>query len=241
MYRIAICDDEPVICSQIERIVLDYGRKMFQNIDVDVYFSGEELCKYLENETYYDMIILDIELKKLNGIDAGRRIRNELKNEAVLIVYISGKDTYAMELFDVRPMHFLVKPITTERILKVLEKGLELSSKLCQTFQYQKGHHICKVALKDILYFESLDRKIRMVTNEGEEIFYGALADIFSKIGKYGFFSCHKSYLVNYHHVIKFEYEKLTMKDGESLSISQPKRKSVRAMQMRLEMEGVKI
>jgi len=237
MFRIAICDDEPLICSQIERIVLDYGRKIFQNIEVDVYFSGEELYQYLENGTYYDMIYLDIELKKINGIDVGKRIRNDLKNDAVLIVYISGKDSYAMDLFDVRPMHFLVKPITAERILKVLEKGLELSNKLCQTFQYQKGHHICKVALKDILYFESLDRKVRMVTLEGEEIFYGALSDIFLKIGKYGFFSCHKSYLVNYHHVIKFEYEKLMMKDGMSLSISQPKRKSIREMQMRLEME----
>jgi len=239
MFRIAICDDEPVTCSQIERIVLDYGRKIFQNIEVDVYFSAEGLYQYLEKGTYYDMIFLDIELKKLNGIAAGKRIRNDLKNEAVLIVYISGKDSYAMELFDVRPMHFLVKPITTEKILKVLEKGLELSNKLCQTFQYQKGHHICKVALKDILYFESLDRKIRMVTIEGEEIFYGALSDIFSKIGKYEFFFCHKSYLVNYHHVIKFEYEKLMMKDGVSLSISQPKRKGVRAMQMKLEREGI--
>ena len=190
MFRIAICDDEPVICSQIERIVLDYGREILHDIEVDVYFSGEELYQYLENETYYDMIFLDIELKKLNGIEAGRRIRNDLKNEAVLIVYISGKDSYAIDLFDVRPMHFLVKPITKEIILSVLEKGLELSNKICKAFQYKQGHHIGKVAAKNIIYFESLDRKVRMITTEGVEIFYGSLSNIFTQLERYGFFFC---------------------------------------------------
>ena len=128
MFRIAICDDEPAICSQIERIVLDFGRKTSHYIEVDVYFSGEELYQYLEDGPYYDIIFLDIELKKLNEIDVGRKIRSDLKNEAILIVYISGRDSYAMELFEVRPMHFLVKPIRTERIMTVLEKGMELSS-----------------------------------------------------------------------------------------------------------------
>ena len=237
MFRIAICDDDTVICSQIERIILDYGRKISHNIDVDVYFSGEELYRFLEDGIYYDMIFLDIELKKLNGIDVGKKIRNDLKNEAVLIVYISGKDSYAMDLFEVRPMNFLVKPISTDIILTVLEKGMKLSDKLCQTFQYKQGHSISKITVKNILYFESLDRKVRMITLEGEEIFYGSLMDIFSQLERYGFFFCHKSYLVNYHHVTKFEYEKLMMKNGMYLPISQPKRKSVRAMQMKLELE----
>lgn len=73
MFRIAICDDEPIICSQIERIILDYGRKISHNIDVDVYFSDEELYRFLEDGIYYDMIFLDIELKKLNGIGVGKK------------------------------------------------------------------------------------------------------------------------------------------------------------------------
>ncbi len=240
MFRIAICDDEQVICSQIERIVLNYyGIKTSHSIEVDVYFSGEELYRYLKDGTYYDMIFLDIELRKLNGIDVGRKIRNDLKNEAVLIVYVSGRDSYAMDLFEVRPMHYLVKPITPEKILTVLDKGIELSNKICHAFQYKQGHSAKKIELKNILYFESLDRKVRMITTEGVEIFYGSLSKILIQLERYGFFSCHKSYLVNYHHVTKFEYDKLHMKNGMTLSISQPKRKSVRAMQLGIEMVKV--
>lgn len=239
MFRIAICDDEPVICSQIEKIVLDYGRKTSHEIEVDVYFSGEELYRLLRDRTYYDMLFIDIELKALNGIDVGRKIRNELRNDSLQIVYISGKDSYAMDLFEVRPMHFLAKPIDAEKIKAVLVKGMELSNKLCQTFQYKNGRATRKIAIKNILYFESIDRKVRMVTLDGDEIFYGSLSDIFKQLEKYSFFFCHKSYLVNYHHVTKFEYERLLMKDGITITISQPKRKIVRAMQMRLEMEDV--
>lgn len=204
---------------------------------MDVYYSGEELYRYLEKGTYYDMIFLDIRLKKLNGVDVGRMIRNDLKNEAVMIVYISAEDKYAMDLFEVRPMHFLVKPIKEEKIIATLKKGMELSNKFNQTFEYKQGHSISKIEVKNILYFESMDRKVKMVTTGREEIFYGSLADIFSRLEKYGFFFCHKSYLVNYHHVKKFEYERLKMENGAILPISQPKRKSVRAMQMNIEME----
>lgn len=237
MFRIAICDDEPAICSQIERIILDYGKKTSQNTEVDVYFSGEELYRFLKDGSYYDLIFLDIELKKLNGIEVGKNIRNEMKNEAVLIVYISGRESYAMDLFEVRPMHFLVKPVKMERILTVLEKGMELSNQSGQTFQYKQGHHISKIEVKNILYFESVDRKVKMITSEGDEIFYSALADVFSQVEKYGFFFCHKSYLINYHYVTKFEYEKLKMKNGVILPISQAKRKVIREMQIRIEME----
>ena len=239
MFRIAICDDEPAICSHIERIVLDYGRQISNSIEVDVYLSGEELYQYLEDGTYYDMIFLDIELKNLNGIEVGKKIRDDLKNETVLIVYISGWDSYAMDLFEVRPMNFLVKPIKADTILAVLEKGMELSNRLCQTFEYKQGRHSKKIEAKNIVYFESMERKVEMITTDGVEIFYGSLKDIFSDVEKYGFFFCHRAYLVNYHHVAKFEYERLRMKNGTTLPISRMKRINVREMQNRLEMKEV--
>ena len=239
MYRIAKCDDDPMLCSQIEQIILNCRIKITQPLEVDVYFSGEEFHQYLREGTYYDMVFLDIEMRKLNGIELGKKIRNELRNETVQIVYISGKDSYAMDLFEVRPMNFLVKPIRADRIVSVLEKGVELSNKLNHTFQYKQGHNIVKIEIKDILYFESKGRKIRMVTLDGEDIFYGALADIHERVEGYGFFFCHKSYLVNYQHILKFEFDKLIVKKSIVLPISQQKRKIVRQMQMKLEMEEV--
>jgi len=92
MFRIAICDDETVICAGIEQVLLDYGKTCLEDIEVEVFTSGEELCHFMQKEEEFDLIFLDIELKQMNGVEVGKMIRDEMKNEIVQIVYISGKD-----------------------------------------------------------------------------------------------------------------------------------------------------
>ena len=72
--------------------------------------------KYKKNE-------LDIELISTNGIKVGKFIRDELENLEIAIVYISSKSSYAMNLFRVQPIDFLVKPIEKERIKKCSSMG----------------------------------------------------------------------------------------------------------------------
>lgn len=235
MFQIAICDDEIAICSQLEQTILNYAKIMKESIEVDVFYSGEELYRFLNNGLIYDMIFLDIELKKLNGIELGLKIREELNNESIQIVFISDKENYAMRLFEVRPMNFLIKPLNDLKIEKVVEKGIELTDKKGILFSYKQGHTIKKILIKDILFFESMNRQVRMITLKGECIFYGQLSKIYSELCNYHFFYIHKSFLINYDHVIEFNYNYLIMSNKTVLPISQSKRKEVREMQIKLE------
>ena len=130
MFRIAICDDEPMICSRIENIVLNYFERNNLEVDTQVFYSGEELYKFLSKGEYFDLLFLDIELKLINGIEVGRKIREDLDNQTMQIVYISGKDNYYKDLFDVRPMHFLSKPFDEIEIIKDIRLALKLTNKL---------------------------------------------------------------------------------------------------------------
>lgn len=235
MFRVAICDNEELICSHIENIIWKYCKKVKDNIDIDIFTSGERLIAELSNGTDYDMLFLDIELDTESGIDVGSRIRNEIKNDKIMIVYISGNETYAMKLFEVRPLNFLIKPLINDKILEVYEKAKELSYKLDNVFVYKNNRKSHKKSIKDIIYFESMDRQIRMVCTDGDIIFYGSLKEIMEQIGKYNFISCHKSYLINYSHVAEFQYEMLVMSNQESIPISQPQRKYVRDYQIKYE------
>ncbi len=237
MYRIAICDDEKAICYQIEQTILDYKNTMLEEIEVDVYYSGEELYKSLSNGNEYDILFLDIEFKQVNGVKIGEKIREELKNETIQIVYISGRQSYAMELFNIRPLNFLVKPLDSDRLIKVLKKGMDLLSKKYLYFTYKQGHNIKKIPLGNILYFESINRQVRMKTVTDEIIFYGSLATISSQLKGNHFYYTHKSYLVNFNHVIEFGYEQLMISDKTLLPISQSKRKKVREIQLIMEKE----
>ncbi|MEL7655907.1 MAG: LytTR family DNA-binding domain-containing protein, partial [Bacillota bacterium] len=181
MLRVAICDDEPVICSQIENYILDYASKSNERIETQVFYSGEELEKFLRSSESFDLIFLDIEMKMIDGIELGRKIREEFDDQIVQIVYVSGKDSYYRDLFDVRPMHFIQKPIDEDEIIRDLRLAIKLSEKLGGVFTYKKGHETYRMPVKNILYFESINREIKMVTTEGEEIFYGKLHEVYDQ------------------------------------------------------------
>lgn len=75
MFRIAICDDNGAVCSAIENIIDDFFKTETMHYEIDGFQSGEELLKELDDHEKYDLIYLDIELARLNGVEVGRYIR----------------------------------------------------------------------------------------------------------------------------------------------------------------------
>jgi len=230
--HIAICDDDIATCSSIEGLLTDISLTFSEKIETEVFFSGEELCSELSKNNYFDIIFLDIELKLMNGVEVGKKIREDMNNETTQIVYISGKTNYAMELFQVRPMDFLIKPITYEKVMDTLTTALKLIQRGNEVFEYSKGYTSYKVLLKDIMYFESNGKKIRIITKHETDEFYGKLSDIAGQLNKLDFFQIHKSYLVNYNYISEFQYNQVKIANYIVLPISQKRRKAVREIQL---------
>ncbi|MDD4715524.1 MAG: LytTR family DNA-binding domain-containing protein [Oscillospiraceae bacterium] len=228
MLYIAVCDDERAICGQIETMLMETGRVDTQQIEVEAFYSGEDLLRALSDGMYFDLIFLDIEFQNINGIQVGQTIREEMKNETTQIIYISGKDSYAMRLFEVRPFQFLIKPLRPEQIREVARKAARLIRKTSLFFEFKSGHTQFKVSLKDILYFESNGKKVRLITRGRLYEFYGKLSEIEKQLHDQDFIRIHKSYLVNYYHVMEYQYESIKLSDKTVLAISQQQRKSVR-------------
>ena len=121
--------------------------------EIDVFNIGEALCDEMER-TEYDLIFLDIELPKMNGVQIGTYIRETKKNDVVQIAYISSKQGYAMELFDVRPINFLVKPLQEEKVQEVLNAYVKINGGKTDLFRYKKGFaiHKIEIEIKIIIY-----------------------------------------------------------------------------------------
>ncbi|HBV69038.1 MAG TPA: DNA-binding response regulator [Clostridiales bacterium] len=238
MFRIAVCDDDNSICAYVEKIIMRCKEKNLLDLDVEVFFSGEELCDFIIKEHGFDMIFLDIELKDMSGIYAANFIRTEIGDRTVQYVYISGKEDYYKELIDTRPMGFILKPIDEKKVIYYILGAMELADEISGQFKYKKSHGALKKSVKEIIYFESVNREIKMVTTGGEETFYGKLSEIYNQVQKYRFLSIHRSYVVNYHHVDSFTYDELIMSNGEYLPISQKKRTEIRRLQAEYEAEG---
>ncbi len=234
MLRIAVCDDNQVVCSKIEEIIVMRCRSRRIEACVDVFYSGESLIQYLSNSERYDAIFLDIELVNMNGVAVGAYIRNQLDDYTTKIIYISSKSGYDRQLFDVHPLHFLEKPIAEERIVKDIDLVIKLTNNEKQWFEFQIKKDIHKILIKDILYFESVKRKIILLTNKERYEFYGTLEQIEKKVESPQFFKPHRSYFVNYDAVSIVKKDVIVMVNNSIIPISRLKAKAVRQYQLSL-------
>lgn len=227
MYRIGICDDDKELCSGLEEQIYYTAKELSMKVEVEVWYSGESILSDLGKGVQLDLLFLDIELIQKNGISVGRYIRDEMEDIQTHIVYISAKQNYAMQLFRIQPLDFLVKPVSEEQIKEVLVRSIRQKQRLKNCFEYQKGSSVFRIPTKDIVYFMSMDKKIRLVTKNGEEEFYGKLKNIMEVLPA-DFMMIHQSYIVNQLYVSEYSYDCVKMSDGAVLSISKPYRKEIR-------------
>lgn len=239
MIYTAICDDDCFLCGQLETYIKKTEYLFGEEIDIEVFLSVEECIEFMQNDHGFDFMFLDIEFKKMNGLQLGEYIRNQLRNYYIQIIYISAKESYALQLFDTQPLNFLPKPINYRKLVEVMKTGLYLLNKKKKEFVFRDGHNIQKEYIDNILYFEGNNRQVIIHLNDSEKIFYGTLREVFGQVGNFGFFYCHKSYIVNYEKIKEFKYDSLTMINGDILSISQSKRKQVKEFQLLTEMERI--
>ena len=222
MIQIAICDDDFQVCSQLEEYIKRWreGRRL----DIETFNAGREFEEALR-ERHYDLIFLDIIMKDRSGIDLGRFIREELGNDTSMIVYMSAYgDEYALDLFQFQPFHFLKKPISQEDFQSIFYKACEKIEGDSGIFEFKSSRTIYRIPLKDILYFEGDNRRVKIVTADHTYYCYSTIENLFSKINmnQAGFIRLHKSYAVNLRCVATFSVRMVTLFDGSEFTVSVP-------------------
>ena len=227
MYHIGICDDGINICTSIENMLLQCGAEKNIQLDINIWYTGEGLKDYLEQGNHLDILFLDIELFRMTGIEVGDYIRNKLDDMGMQIIYISGKASYAQQLFRTQPLDFLIKPVSQSRIRDVLETAVRVLKKKNERFEFRQGKDYYYVPMGDIVYFVSEGRKVKIVTMKETYEFYGRLKEIAKELSE-DFIVIHQSYIVNEEYIFRYTYEMVELTDGTILAISPANRKQVR-------------
>lgn len=232
MLQVAICDDDAIFTGMLEKLLRKAAQSDGIQIEIDVFFDGFMLENYIFQGNLYDLIYLDIEMKRENGIVAARHIREI--DKSVLLIYISGYEQYLKELFEVEPFRFLSKPIDNGKFLRYFREACQRINKSNVYYQFNFNKEIRKIALREVIYFESHNRIINIFLNNGEkETYYGKLNDVEKELNekKQRFLRIHQSYLVNYDYVGKMNFSSLTLENNGKkiiLQISEDRRKKVR-------------
>ena len=233
MYKIAICDDEVGLGTELEETLLGLFKGLNIDCEIDIYLTGEEICEGIRVGLHYDLIFLDINFAEsdFSGINVGKFIRLSCQDNRTSIVYMSWDKSYALELFKIRPMDFLIKPLGEDKIEETIRTFLLLSKDWSKDFVYKKDHFTLRVQMKDIVYFESQNKKImiHLVSGEKEE-FYGSLKKIYKEqLEGLDFLFVSASLVVNCDYIASIDYKEIFLKDNsDPISISQIRRSKVR-------------
>lgn len=194
--RIAVCEDNRETCIHLAAMV----RKIMPEAAIDIFFSGEEL---LSMDPAADIVLLDVELGGISGVDAARILRSRAADCA--IIFVSGKEEHVFDAFDVDAVHYLLKPIVSEKLTEVLHKAeSQLIRARGEKWDRQivitsEGRHV-RVRLEEIRFAEVFNRTVVLHTASGEIPYYGRLHALAAQCGE-GFCRTHRAYLVNLQYV----------------------------------------
>lgn len=233
MIRVAVCDDIHEAVTQITGYLMEYQQLKNHKLDVTSFFNAEDLWEHLKSN-HCDLIILDIELVKMNGVELGHLIRTELDDHAVSIIYISAMDTYDRQLFDVQPLNFLPKPIDKDKLFDAVDLAIQLLDDKNHIFVFKDKDGSHRIRIKEILYFESFAHNLKIVASSENYEFRASMSEIMDELSDFGFIQIHRSYIINYEQIKSIRYKEVVMANGDTVPISRNKRKEIREILMSL-------
>lgn len=214
--RIAICDDDSVQIEYLTREVSAWASLEEKNVRIDAFFSSEAfLFEYSENKDY-DVLLLDIEMPGMNGMDLAWKLRSE--GSLLHIVFITGYADYISEGYDVSALHYLMKPVDREKLFSVLCRSSELIARNTKAIIIEVTNGRLKVPLSEIRYIEVFGN---YVTVHGDEEYKtkATLASFESQLGS-SFFRAGRSILINLDKVRKATKKEVFLTTGEILPLS---------------------
>lgn len=228
MLRIAICDDDASYVEQMLDYIDEYNKYNTKQIEIMEFYSGNSLLNHIISGNRFDIIYLDIEMDRLDGIRTAMSIREYDIN--VLLIYVSSHESYYQQLFEVEPFRFIKKPINKDQFMDILNKAISRLDKKSEDFHFKYNKSIVKLPFKDIVYFDSELRIVNIHTIKGKYSYYNKLdnveKDILNKTNI--FIRVHKSYLVNYDYIKTWEYTKVILYNGYEIQISEDRRSMIR-------------
>lgn len=234
MVRIAVCDDDMRFTAGLEEMVRRAAADTGVTVETEAYSDGDALVADTEKGYRYDLIFLDIEMERIDGINAARQIRRI--DRSALLIYVSGYEQYLKELFEVEPFRFLSKPVDAAKLRKYFRDACARIGESEAYYRFSFNKEIRKVALRDVVYFESRSRVVHIFMADGsEERFYGRLNAVEKELseGRHEFLRIHQSFLVNYSYIEKMNFSVVTALFGNGdrieLKISEDREKAVRS------------
>lgn len=224
MLRVAICDDNNADLQILYNYLTEFGNTV--PVEITTYHDGSELAEDYKEKNTFDLVILDMMMERLNGIDTARCIREV--DEDVILLIVTATVEYAIEGYTVNASRYIVKPIEKNEFFRTLHNIFTLLEKRKEAvFSFPSINGYTRIDMDDIYYFESDLRVIHVISKLGTYTYTGKISEVEAQTKEHGFIRIHKSFISNMHHIHNIYKESVTMDNSDVLPLSKHKHKEV--------------
>ncbi len=218
--RIAIAEDEIAGCELLKKHLEEYSKAKGVTFEIDYFSNGLDLVEAYKPD--YDLLLLDIEMPRLNGMEAAQRIRRQ--DQDVYIIFITNMAKYAIRGYEVNALDYMLKPVNYFAFAMKMDKVtacLARREKRSMVFSTEDG--LIKLAEEEIAYIEAVNHRLLVHTPGRCYTARGTLSELEQRLDGGNFVRCNKGYLVNLRHISRVKADTVVVA-GDELVIARRRR-----------------
>ncbi len=225
---VGICDDCSEHADLLEKYISGYQVENKLRI---IKSTDPQRFLQIAQEEKLRLVFLDIDMNRMDGIELGKKIK--AMDADTVIIYVTAHEKYALEAFRVRAFHYLVKPVTKEKVSAVLTEAMAFIRRTGRTdtgkvFTVRRKGETVSLRMDDIACFEKTGHKIRVHAAGRIEEYYDNFVRLIDLIDKDNFIQCHQGYIVNVTKIRAFRDKTLFLEGGLEVPVSRTFSEKVR-------------
>lgn len=223
MIKIAIVEDEMEYVESLKSYLTRYETDHSVSFQVQVFTDGLDIVS--DYTASYDIILLDIQMKYLNGMKTAQKIR-EL-DEDVIFIFITSSAQFAVEGYTVDALGYILKPVPYLSFSQILNKAIQriLKRQAIHYMNIDTDGGTMRLSTDSICYIESQLHHVLIHTDKGNFVAPGPLKRLEEALKTFGFAKCHNAYLVNLKFVTGCLPGDVLLLSGEQIPVSRGRKK----------------
>jgi len=227
--RIAICEDDRKQQQLLENYIT--ALKLGEPYEVEKFDSGEDLVRIYESGQKFSIILLDMQLEELDGIQTAEIIRKYDKDSIIII--ITSIIEYAVDGYGVNAYDFILKPVEENKFVKVFRSAIKkIQTENNRTYVIQIRDMTIVLKLSNIVYIESARKKINVYCENEQYFSNEKISTVEKNLSQFGFVRISRYYLVNMAHIKKIGTNDILLSTEEVLNYSKSHQKEIKIRYM---------
>lgn len=220
MLRIAICDDEKRLAEENKSVLEKALAELCVSAEIAVYIDSRNLLYDItEDGFHYDLLLSDIEMPEISGMELAERIKPFLPD--IRIIFITSHIEYAIDAFELSIFRYVPKSDIAKRLPAAIKDAVSLINlEADKSYTIQAKGRFEKIPFRDILYIGRDGKNAAISTADGVSKVRKSLQAVFDELDSEEFIFIDRGYIVNLIHIMQIKNSTAVLKNGTVLPIS---------------------